>query len=400
MVKSSENNAYGRVNISIKINDVDVQLPQLSYSITEFDSIYSFYPKIKMIMSDYEGNMNEFLALINGTKVDVLFGQDESSAKSCPFIVAKNSTPQQKTSSTMGGDMEIELIHEYFYKQEKTCNAYQSNISDIISELVKKYKFSSIDIEETYNSGYWYQPYVNDSEFIMNYLLPFAYSNSATNTPFYCFIDSNNNFNFKSFHNMFNQTPIKNFEYTNDGLKVVGDENAFSNIKFAQLELSKIRPFFSDEYYSYDKDGKYETQKDILLNYMKTNGKYPINGNSSLITDVIPLYDYDLNADDTKNNNKGIMMNLHKECVLPDKIIINTIIDKSLVSGKMINVSIPMSDSNVSTDISLRNSGNYLIESSYHIWDGKTARTMLVCGKQNINLNSNYSNKERLFLNV
>jgi hypothetical protein len=133
---------------------------------------------------------------------------------------------------------------------------------------------------------------------------------------------------------------------------------------------------------------------------MKTNGKYPINGNSSLTTDVIPLYDYDLNADDTKNNNKGIMMNLHKECVLPDKIIINTIIDKSLVRGKMINVSMPMSDSNVSTDISLRNSGNYLIESSYHIWDGKTARTMLVCGKQNINLNSNYSNKERLFLNV
>ena len=72
-----------------------------------------------------------------------------------------------------------------------------------IKESAKKYNFDKIDIENTLNSGYWYQPYINDSEFIMNYLLPFAFSNSSQNTPFYCWIDSNNEFHFKSFQSMF-----------------------------------------------------------------------------------------------------------------------------------------------------------------------------------------------------
>ena len=163
--------------------------------------------------------------------------------------------------------------------------------------------------------------------------------------------------------------------------------------------MSKIRPFFSGEYYDYDKDGNYESKNDTLLDYMKTNGKYPVNGNSSLITSVVPLYDYDIKTDDTKNNNKGYMMNLHKECVLPDKVIINTVLDKKLVCGNLVNISLPMIDSNSSTNKSLRNSGTYLIESSYHIWTNSNAKTMLVCAKQNVNLNSDYRNKNRLFQN-
>ena len=399
MANKKEDNALFRANISMKINDVLSELSPSSYTITEYDSIYSFYPKIKMMISDYEGVMNEYLAFINGTKIDINFGATESTSYSCPFTVVKDATPQQKNAGGTGGDVEIEMIHHYFYTQEKKCKAYQSNISDIIKTMIRNYKFASTDIEETYNRGLWYQPFVNDSEFINEYLLPFAYSNSATNTPFYCFIDSNNVFHFKSFYSMFNQKPLKKFEYSTEPNRIVADENSFSTINFAQLEMSKIRPFFSGEYYDYDKDGNYESKNDTLLDYMKTNGKYPVNGNSSLITSVVPLYDYDIKTDDTKNNNKGYMMNLHKECVLPDKVIINTVLDKKLVCGNLVNISLPMIDSNSSTNKSLRNSGTYLIESSYHIWTNSSAKTMLVCAKQNVNLNSDYRNKNRLFQN-
>lgn len=390
--------AFQRATISLKVNGNDSGLSPMSFSVIEFDSIYQFYPKVKFIVSDYEGIANEYLAFVDGTEVEITFGESDDSVKKCKFVVAKNAVPQQKTSSNgIGGDFEIELIHDYFMKQYKKSDAYQSNISDIVSEIASKYQFDSIDVEQTLNSGYWYQPFVNDSEFIINYLLPFAFSNSAQNTPFYAFIDSNNVFHFKSFNSMFNSTPLKEITYGTYGIDIVANGNIFYSVNFSQLELSKIKPYFNCRYYNYDEDGNISLENDSLLKYTKSQGKYPIIGSSTNPTEIISLYDNDIKQDDTKNNNKGFAINLHKDVVLPDKITINTHLDKTLVCGNTIRVNMPNVTSNSSDALSLRNTAIYLIESSYHIWDSKNARTMLVCSKQNVNLTEQYRNNKILF---
>ena len=390
--------AFQRATISLKVNGNDSGLSPMSFSVIEFDSIYQFYPKVKFIVSDYEGIANEYLAFVDGTEVEITFGESDDSVKKCKFVVAKNAVPQQKTSSNgIGGDFEIELIHDYFMKQYKKSDAYQSNISDIVSEIASKYQFDSIDVEQTLNSGYWYQPFVNDSEFIINYLLPFAFSNSAQNTPFYAFIDSNNVFHFKSFNSMFNSTPLKEITYGTHGVDIIANGNIFYSVNFSQLELSKIKPYFNCRYYNYDEDGNISLENDSLLKYTKSQGKYPIIGSSTNPTEIISLYDNDIKQDDTKNNNKGFAINLHKDVVLPDKITINTHLDKTLVCGNTITVNMPNVTSNSSDTLSLRNTGIYLIESSYHIWDSKNARTMLVCSKQNVNLTEQYRNNKILF---
>ena len=390
--------AFQRATISLKVNGNDSGLSPMSFSVIEFDSIYQFYPKVKFIVSDYEGVANEYLAFVDGTEVEITFGESDDSVKKCKFVVAKNAVPQQKTSSNgIGGDFEIELIHDYFMKQYKKSDAYQSNISDIVSEIASKYQFDSIDVEQTLNSGYWYQPFVNDSEFIINYLLPFAFSNSAQNTPFYAFIDSNNVFHFKSFNSMFNSTPLKEITYGTHGVDIIANGNIFYSVNFSQLELSKIKPYFNCRYYNYDEDGNISLENDSLLKYTKSQGKYPIIGSSTNPTEIISLYDNDIKQDDTKNNNKGFAINLHKDVVLPDKITINTHLDKTLVCGNTITVNMPNVTSNSSDALSLRNTSTYLIESSYHIWDSKNARTMLVCSKQNVNLTEQYRNNKILF---
>ena len=390
--------AFQRATISLKVNGNDSGLSPMSFSVIEFDSIYQFYPKVKFIVSDYEGIANEYLAFVDGTEVEITFGESDDSVKKCKFVVAKNAVPQQKTSSNgIGGDFEIELIHDYFMKQYKKSDAYQSNISDIVSEIASKYQFDSIDVEQTLNSGYWYQPFVNDSEFIINYLLPFAFSNSAQNTPFYAFIDSNNVFHFKSFNSMFNSTPLKEITYGTYGIDIVANGNIFYSVNFSQLELSKIKPYFNCRYYNYDEDGNISLENDSLLKYTKSQGKYPIIGSSTNPTEIISLYDNDIKQDDTKNNNKGFAINLHKDVVLPDKITINTHLDKTLVCGNTITVNMPNVTSNSSDALSLRNTSTYLIESSYHIWDSKNARTMLVCSKQNVNLTEQYRNNKILY---
>lgn len=390
MADNEDESGFLREYVSLKVNDNDSGISPMSFAITEFDSIYQLYPKAKLMISDYEGLLNEFMAFINGTKIEVTLGRTKEETKKCPFVVAKNATPQQKTSSNgTGGDIEVELIHDYFDKQFKKSNAFQSNISDIIKDIVKKYRFEKIDIEDTLNSGFWYQPYVNDSDFIVNYLSPFAFNNTCRNTPFYTFIDSNNVFHFKSFHSMFESTPIKEITYGTFGEDIVANDKILSSINFSQLELSKVKPFYNCDYYSYDKDGNFTDFTDSLLDYAKTQGKFPSIGSSSKTTNIIPLYDDDIKTDDTKNNNKGYRINLHKEIVLPDKIIINTVLDKNLVCGNTINVILPLPTSNSDSSHSLRNSGKYLIESSYHIWNAQSARTVLVCSKQNLKVTSN-----------
>ena len=61
--------AFQRATISLKVNGNDSGLSPMSFSVIEFDSIYQFYPKVKLVVSDYEGIANEYLAFVN-----VLFG--------------------------------------------------------------------------------------------------------------------------------------------------------------------------------------------------------------------------------------------------------------------------------------------------------------------------------------
>ena len=395
---ADNDSAFERASVSLKINGNDSGLSPMSFTVTEFDSIYQFYPKVKLMISDYEGVANEYLAFVDGTEVEVSLGKDDANMKKCKFVVAKNAVPQQMTSSNgIGGDMEVELVHSCFMKQFKKSKAYQSNISDIVKGIANKCEFDSVDIESTTNSGYWYQPFVNDSEFIVDYLLPFAYSTSAQNTPFYAFIDSNNGFHFKSFNSMFNSTPLKELTYCTDSLEMIADDKTLFSVNFSQLELSKVKPWFNCRYSSYDKDGNISLENDNLLKYAKSQGKYPMIGSSDEETNLVSLYDFDIKQNDTKNNNKGYMINLHKNTVLPDKITINTQLDKTLVCGNTVKVNLPSTDSNATDDKSLRNAGNYLIESSYHIWDGRMARTLLVCSKQNVKLTSDYRNDHLLF---
>lgn len=399
MADNEDNSGFLREYISLKINDNDSGLSPMSFSLTEFDSIYQFYPKAKLVVSDYEGLLNEYMGFIDGTTIEVTLGRTKEESKKCKFVIAKNAVPQQRTSSNgTGGDIEIELIHDYFNQQYKKSVAYQNNISDIIKSLVRKYRFDKTDIEDTLNSGFWYQPFINDSEFIVDYLLPFAFNNATQNTPFYAFIDTNNVFHFKSFYSMFESTPLKELTYGTLGTDIIANDKILSSVNFSQLELSKLKPFYNCNYYSYDKNGEFSEFTDKMTDYTKTQGKYPIIGESNNTTNIIPLYDEDLNADDTKNNNRGYRINLHKEIVLPDKIIINTVLDKSLVCGNTVTINLPQPDSNADSSLSLRNSGKYLIESSYHSWNAQSARTVLVCSKQNLKLpNKDYRIANMLF---
>ena len=78
-----DNSGFQREYISIKVNDCDSGLSPMSFSLTEFDSIYQFYPKVKFAVSDYSGMLNEFMAFVDGTSIEVTFGRTKEECKKC-----------------------------------------------------------------------------------------------------------------------------------------------------------------------------------------------------------------------------------------------------------------------------------------------------------------------------
>lgn len=400
-----ENNydAYNRANISLKIDGIDFTVNPSSVNFTLYDSIFNFYSKASLRCVDGTGNYEEYLAFINGTKVEFGFANNLETMIYTPYRVVKNSVPEQLTSQNPSGNLDISLIHDYFYYQDKKSKGYNNNISDIVKSLVSKYTFNKINIDNTLNSGIWYQPYMTDAEFIVKNLLPFAYSTDSDDTPYFCWIDSLNNFNFKSYNQLIQQQPVKELVYKSVGQFDTFEDNTIFKVFFAQTSLSDIRQCYNRIIGSYDENGNYvkNPRNSLISNYPKGSTlPIPIRADLNLVTSVFNNFDEDILLDENKNTKLGYNINNIRNTLFIDKIIIVVNFDRKLVAGKKIKISMPTTKSNDSSELSLRNSGEYIIESSYHRWVGNQALTMLVCSKQTVKLSADYYNFKNIIKRV
>lgn len=382
-------------SINLIVDDVETSITANTFSFSLFDSIYELFPKGKILINDFSGSMNEYLAFVNGTKIELQYGLTEESLSKCKYRVINNSTPEQSTNMSVGGDIELSLIHDYFNIQSRISKAYNNNISSIIKQLGNKYNFASYNIDETLNQGMWYQPYEYDSTFITKYLLPFAYSTNSNKTPFYCFITSSNVFNFKNWNNMINNSPKKRYYLQTNG-DVENMDTTIYEIKYAQVEVSKCREFYNRLRYYFDSNGEYQKEPiNALLSDFPSNtdNPIPIKVNTNNLTSLEQMYDDDIYAKETENNRKGLEINALRDVIGIDKVIIKVTFDNTINCGDVIQLNIPsVSLSKDISESSLRTSGNYLVESTYHMWNSKFPYTILVCSKNEVKLTSDYRN--------
>lgn len=373
---------------SIAINDIDTDIPLSAVSFTIKDSISELYPKVDFKINDEWGTMNEYLAFVNGSKISLSFGNTKDKQIRNDYRVLVNGQTEQNSQNYISGKISVELVHDYYYYQNKISQYYQNNISDIIRNLVKKYKFTKIDIDTTYNSGMWYQPYMTDSEFIMNNLLPYAYSTDANNSPFYCWIDNNNCFHFKSYKQLSEQNTVRKFEYVSLGDMTVLNKNSILSVNFLQDSMVDIKPLINQVYGYYDKNGTYKEEQNLKISDFPKNkkSKIPIMADPNYITDVLTNLADDINLDDNENNRKGFINNKMRKSFLLDKVLVSLSLDPTLHSGQLVNMTLPLNNG----ENSQKQSGDYIIENCYHRWNGKQGVTILVCSRQRIVVNGSY----------
>lgn len=377
-------------DVHLKLDNREYDLPMSNYSFIVQDSIFSLYPKGVISFRDKNGLFNEYMAFINGVKLDLIFGTSETTI-SCPFTIHRNSMPDQTNSMAIGGNTETSLIHHYFSTQTKTSKAFNKEMSQIIDTLSSKYPFTKKNIDSTLNKGIWYQPNVNDAEFMQNYLLPFACSSNnafSKGTPYYNFIDLNNEFHFKTYKSLFiDEKPIDEL-YLNLGAGTRDDflRGASYMIVPTQTSIHDLKEVLRKRIFKLNNDGSlYAEDQNITQYYLDPDKTVPIKWDKNLVTAVMDLIPEDMEDPNTKNNNIGKTIFSMREAFHLDKLIIVCSFNPNYRAGKPISLYVPIiSTGTDQMDISLRYSGKYLIETSYHKWDGRRMTTTLVVSRQSV----------------
>jgi hypothetical protein len=382
-----------RYELELLIEGKEFEIMPSMYSFTMSDSIYQLYPRMNMSISDDTSLLQEYLATIEGITYEVTFGLKNNIIK-CPFIIKGDELPENSITGLIGGEVIINFIHEYFSKQNAISKVYDNTISKIIEKLVNKYNFNSKNIDITNSSSKWYQPLITDSKFMLKNLLPFAYSADCGDTPYYLFIDVNNDFYFRSFKTMFETNPVTDLYITS---KNINGSNSQSIQRYG-----RYRPG-SDLTYNLrhrvvcqidDSDGSFSTEDDHLTDYPSNTKQVPIKYTKDNVTSYMWI---DKKEDDSaiRNNNKGFKINNMRNAMLLDKIVVELPFNPTLRSGKTINLILPYD--NDGEESTLLFSGKYLIDRSWHTWDRRNGSTILSVGRKNANVpNSGYNLKDLL----
>lgn len=388
----------GKCYVGIHLENKNSSLSGYDFSIIIRDSIFDLFPTCKLSIKDSSFRLNEYRAFVNGTPLQVFLDTSDNKWVGLPLVVDENSTPQQLKQGEVGGNIELRCVHEFWYKQEKLKQSFNDNISNIIRKIANKYKFKSIDIDDTTNKGLWLQPSMTDSEFIIDNLLPFCYSVASQDSPFYCFIDSDNIFHLKSLFKMTMQKPVMELTYSNNNMN---DENAILSISPLQTSAKILKDDYVRNFNTFDKNGNYQPTKEsvYLINYPKRENKVMYRADMKLLSkDLLTYVDSDFINEEDENNEKGYEINSIRNKVYMDKIIITLNLNRKLKSGQVVKINIPIKNKDGQESSSISYNGTYLIESSIHRWDNvsKFASTTLVCSKQSTNLNMSYLNKEKM----
>lgn len=394
---------YYTINLSVddKIIDFDPD----TYSFSLHDSIYNLYSSCIFEIEDVAGFLQEGLALAPGAKYKLEYGNKDI-INSSEFVIDNDNLEDVKEPGYLDGRVSLRLKHAWWYDQVIRSKGYQDRISQIVRDIANTYNFTELNINDTGNEDTWIQPLITDAKFITEMLLPNAFSRNANNTPFYCFIDVGNVFNFRNMDSMLNEEQVAEINYTIDKTNLVGNDNipapnkTTTSIRRWSKNSSNWWPLTSRRIFKIDRtDGTLSEEEDAITEYPAQNNLYmPIlrpqeNGFHSYKNVQFSEY-----STGRKENVQGWQLNSVKDGMFVDEFLLIIPLNPALKSGKIIQFNVFTVESR-GQKLSKRFSGRYLIEDCEHIWNGEERRgfSKIVIGRKYVALPSSYNLRSKLF---
>lgn len=387
----------GNIFVSIKTEDGNILLSSaeaISFSIRY--NIHNVYPKMNMSLEDVDGLFAEYLMTTPGLKYSVEFGIEggEENIKG-DFVIQKDITTKLRQTELFAGTLDISLIHAWSTKQKRETLSYNKNISDIVKQLVNNYNFRSQNIENTQNKEIWYQGKQKQSEFIKKGLLPYAYN--STETPFYFYIDCQNNVNFHSYDSFVKNSPNRTHEYTYQ--RQASHDDAMGNLIIDIRRWSEDKMVLDSEQkqetFSVNRDGEL-----IKIDYNSSDflKKKALDAEPFVKNEegIGQYYYRGINRDIT-NSDKGYRLHKMRRLFHPERYMVMVPFNPKIKAGDIFKMRVYLPNDSNET-FSERFTGDYVIEMSEHIWDGETmnAITKTIISRKYIQVPDDYIIKEKL----
>lgn len=378
-------------NLELFINNEIADLAPASYTFDLEDSIHMMYPRLNMYLSDTTGLMQEYFATGEGLQYQLEYGRLNETVKS-KYVVMADSLPETLSAGVLNGTVKVELIHDYFDTQTIISNAYNNRISIIVRNLADKYRFRSINVNDTGNQRVWYQPMMNDVDFIEKILLPNAYSSNGFNSPFFCFVGLDNSFNFRNFKSMFDSSPVEEIYLSTQTQESTQDPNLVRSISRVHVGADTTKKYRSREFFTINKDnGELITNSYSITDIPSSIRTVPIIDTSDNLQSYYfqgsspssPTLDQDI-IGDRNNSMRGSLF--------LDRFVVELSLNTNLRAGRVVNLDIRTFKDIDGDQDSLAFRGKYLIENSKHAWFGpsQTGTTRLLISRKQVNAPSTY----------
>ncbi len=386
--------------IDLQFNDKSFESSVSSYDFSIHDSIYSFFPNAKINIPDASGLFREYLIPIEGNYFTIIFGDKDNVLKNKYVIISEDSS-ENKTAGIFNNDIKPNLRHAFYNQQSCTSKAYSLEISKVVEEEIKSYKFNNVFIDQTSGKKTWYKLFQTQEDFICNVLLPRAYSYSSSETPFFCFINSNNEFYFKSYESIYTKTHIAEITYVSFDTKSYNRNNAYSVVPFnSGSDFNKKER----NIIGFKRDlttGEFSKENFLTKDFpnKKENNSYlPISNSNNEFTSYID-FGWNYTKTGLKEQYKGLISNSMRKSLFYEHLIITLPFNPLLRSGETIKFNSYILPDNKEPKLSSKTSGKYIIEDCVHSWSGssnKKAITQIIVGRKFINVPNDYSVKNYL----
>lgn len=379
-------NGY-RFEVSIENKELDVTPQKIQFSIK--DSIHELYPQSILSFLDPYGAIYEYGIILEGSTIDMKY-EFQKETINCPFGVESDRTKELSTANFISGQLEFKLKHDYWWDEQIESKAYTNKkISEVITSIFSGYNFFNTTIRETGNKLTWYRPLMREEKFINQILLPNAYSSEQNKTPFFCFINCNNELNFITYDEMINQIPIDTIIFEPENSLGIAN-NALVLHKFTTGNTINNNLYYRKNFEIDYSDGSLSETNETFLDFPKSfpneaespPKQVPIKDREILYKGY-ELYETTDNIKGKIDNNLGRQIYLQKNGFFTDRMRITVPLNLKLKSGKAINIDFFKAENRQK---SIRFNGIYIIEECEHIWNGQNGLTIINIGRKNIKI--------------
>lgn len=363
-------------NVSIEESSEYLSRKEIGFSI--HDSIFSPFPDLELVYPDLSGLALEYGSFMQGIKIKTVLGTAEKMLETNWCSAGRDTIKEAGSAPRLSGVLKVYALHEsYFSNRENPKKSFiEQTVSDCVSDLFSGEK--DLDIEATKGKICTYafhDPY----EVVKDILIPAATNGKIS--PYLFFRDLSGTLHFCSLEKLLTGSAVASFELKANLSEQDDESHVVTGFLPFNERAGQVYPFMrtTGKYFTADQEFTQE-EKSIAT---EISDKIPFLSENKV--DHYVYFGRQFNPKVEYNNiNTGLFASSMK--FILDKALCTVPYCADCVAGKVVELKINALNSEGNEQLSEFYSGNWLIEQSYHCWNGENSRpfTKLVLCRQEV----------------